>query len=226
MKERTLRPVRSSTPPTRSSRMVVWNLRRMVTTRSVSPSVVRRRSALVMLSWVTQMIVSSRIVVRALVGPRPVYSATRRTTSRLISALREPAALSVCGSFAATRASDLISLWGSGPSASQRETREPHGRLFRSVSRVHRRGSTVDETEQLRRVGEIEEPLDGGWAGDEAEGEAVGSRVRIPLEDHSQPARIQEANRAEIERHLLEAGRRQLAEVSLDHRDGGDVDLA
>src|SRR5215208_2161004 len=95
-----------------------------VTTRSVSPSAVRRRSALVMLSWVTQMTVSSRIVVRALVGPRPVYSATRRTTSRLMSALREPAARSVCGSFVATVASDLISLCGMASSASQRETRE------------------------------------------------------------------------------------------------------
>src|SRR3954453_20120423 len=109
MKERTLRPVRISTPPTRSSRMVVWNLRRIVMTRSVSPSAARRRSAFVMLSCVTQMTVSSRMVVRALVGPRPVYSATRRTTSRLMSALREPEARSVCGSLVATVAlrSDL-----------------------------------------------------------------------------------------------------------------------
>src|SRR5215217_5136880 len=225
MKERTLRPVRISMPPTRSSRMVVWNLRRIVMTRSVSPSVARRRSALVMLSWVTQMTVSSRMVVRALVGPRPVYSATRRTTSRLMSALREPEARSVCGSFAATVGLRSDHLCGSEPSASQRERENPTGGEFRSVSGVQRPGSTVGEAEQLRRVGELEEPLDVGWSRDKREGEPVGSRAGIPLEDHPQATRVEKAHPAQIERDLPEAGRHQLGQVLLDHGSRGHVDL-
>src|SRR5215203_1148152 len=73
----------------------------------------------------------------------------------------------------------------------------------------------VDEREACGRVGEIEESLDGRRSCHEAEGEAVRSRACVPLQDHSQPGRVEEAHGAEIERHLLEAGRREVAQVSL-----------
>src|SRR3954463_5498679 len=123
-------------------------------------------------------------------------------------------------------ASDLISLCGMAPSASQRKTREPHGRLRLSVAPIQRRASTFDERETCGRVGEIEESLDGRRSRDEAESEAVGPRVCIPLEDHSQPGRVEETHRAEIERHLLEAGPRQLAQVSRHLGNRRQIDLA
>src|SRR4051812_48429184 len=112
MNESTLRPVISSIPATRSSRIVVWNLRRIVTTSSVSPSATKRCSALVIVSWVRHTIRLSRIAVRAFVGPRPVYSANSRTTCRLTSAASDPPGGRFCASVLATPASQLIPLWG------------------------------------------------------------------------------------------------------------------
>ena len=48
-----------------------------------------RRSPLVRVSLVTQTITLSLIIVRAFVGPRPVYSENKRTTCRLIAAGNE-----------------------------------------------------------------------------------------------------------------------------------------
>src|SRR5215212_4496874 len=86
--------------------------------------------------------------------------------------------------------------------------------------------SSVDELETCGRLGELEEPLDGRRPGDEAEGESVGPRVCVPLQDHPQPGRVEEGNLAEVERHLLEAGRLQLAQVRFDHGNCGQVELA
>src|SRR5215218_9654146 len=110
MNETTLRPVSTSMPPTRSSRMVVWNLRRIVTTRSLSPSWVSRRSALVMPSCVTHKTTFRGSWVRALVGPRPVYSANSRTTCLLTAAVSEPGVRS-CVSVLDVPASALESLY-------------------------------------------------------------------------------------------------------------------
>ena len=72
----TSRPVSSLTAFDMSSRIVCWNERRMVTTSSVLPSSIRLRSALSSVSCRTTTTTSSRIEVRARVGPRPVYSCT------------------------------------------------------------------------------------------------------------------------------------------------------
>src|SRR3954447_8320636 len=113
MNERTLRLVSVSTPATRSSRIVVWNLRRIETTALASPASTRRRSPLVIVFWVTQSTTFSRIVVRALFGPRPVYSANSLTIRLLIAAASEPGARS-CVSVLDTPASRLIPLFRAG----------------------------------------------------------------------------------------------------------------
>jgi hypothetical protein len=46
----------------------------------------RRRSAVVSVSWVMQLITLSLIIVRAFVGPRPAYSDNSHTTCRRIAA--------------------------------------------------------------------------------------------------------------------------------------------
>src|SRR4051794_38402565 len=86
MNESTVRPVSSSTPLIRSSRMVAWNSRRMVSSSSFSSTSSRWRSPLVMVSCVMHTTKLSRMPVRAFVGARPVYSENRRTTCLLIAA--------------------------------------------------------------------------------------------------------------------------------------------
>src|SRR5215218_4816041 len=111
MNESTLRPVSISILATRSSRIVVWNLRRIETTVSASPSRTKRRSPLVMDLLVTHTTTLSRMIVRALVGPRPVYSENSRTTCLLTAAVSVPGVHS-CGSVLDMRQpSALISLY-------------------------------------------------------------------------------------------------------------------
>src|SRR4051794_2824076 len=90
MKAITSRPVSSVTAAERSLRIVCWNERRIWATSSLLLSATRLRSALSMVSCSTTTTTSSRIEVRARVGPRPVYSCTIPTTALEIAAYREP----------------------------------------------------------------------------------------------------------------------------------------
>ena len=90
MKAITSRSVSIATAAERSSRIVCWNDRRISTTRSALLSRIRLCSAFSNVSCNITTTTSSRIEVRALVGPRPVYSWTIRTTAREIDASRGP----------------------------------------------------------------------------------------------------------------------------------------
>ena len=90
MKAMTSRSVSIATAAERSSRIVCWKDRRISTTRSALLSRIRLCSAFSSVSCNITTTMSSRIEVRALVGPRPVYSWTIRTTAREIEASRGP----------------------------------------------------------------------------------------------------------------------------------------
>jgi hypothetical protein len=75
----TLRPVSFSTAADMSARIVCWNERRISATSSALPSSMRLRSAFNIVSCSITTTTSSRIEVRARVGPRPVYSCTTPT---------------------------------------------------------------------------------------------------------------------------------------------------
>src|SRR5215210_1093518 len=240
MNDSTFWPVSVSTPATRSSRMVVWNLRRIETTMSVSPSSTRRRSPLFMLFWVTQTTTFSRMVVLALFGPRPVYSANNRTTRLLIAAAREPGVRS-CVSVLAMPASGLISLWGTAARKTEGNGENPtdgfrHHQAYPVVSTAslerlrsawHAAGlSRVDESQAIGQAAELEQPLHGSWAGDQPEGDAVRVSRGMPVEDEMQSGRVQEANLAQVEDQAREAGGAQLAKLALDRRHRREVDLA
>src|SRR3954452_22735275 len=140
MNERTLRLVSVSTPATRSSRIVVWNLRRIDTTALASPASTRRRSPLVIVFCVTQSTTLSRMVVRALFGPRPVYSANNLTIRLLIEAASEPGARS-CVSMLDTAASQIIPLSGHSRAQDRGKRGEPtdgfrHRQAYPAVSTI------------------------------------------------------------------------------------------
>src|SRR5215208_7941147 len=84
-----------------------------------------------------------------------------------------------------------------------------------------------------RRVGQplvdtldLQHALHHPRAPDDAERDAVGRASGVPGEEHPEAGGIEEPDSAEIEDEVREANRPQLAELLVDGRNGGEVELA